>query len=160
MVACNAGPIIWLSKVGHFDLLKELFGTVAIAPEVYAETVDRAAGYPNATNVVAAVAAGWMPVIAPTDSSRVAALQAQLHAGEAETLVMAQEHNMEAVLVDDLQARNFATAMGLKVMGTAGILLLAHQKGLQVDVKGALDSMRQWGFRLSERVYQDIVSRL
>jgi len=97
-VASNSSPIIWLSQVGHFDLLREAFGTVLITPEVWFETVDRAPGYPNVANVTGAVTTGWMMVIAPTDMMRVALLKAQLHAGEAETLVMGQEQNVDAVL--------------------------------------------------------------
>ncbi|MBI4551114.1 MAG: DUF3368 domain-containing protein [Candidatus Latescibacteria bacterium] len=160
MVACNSSPIIWLSQVNHFDLLKDVFGTVVITPEVYAETVERATGYPNAANATTAVAAGWMKVFAPTDVNVVATLKAQLHAGEAETLVIAQEQGVDAVLVDDLQARNFAAAMGLKVIGTAGILLLASEKGVRIDVKVALDAIRSLGFRLNEQVYQDILKRV
>ena len=159
-VASNSSPIIWLSQTGHFDLLREVFGTILITPEVWAETVDRAAGYPNATNVMVATAAQWLQVMTPTDLEKIAVLRAQLHAGEAETLVMAGEQRVDAVLVDDLQARHFATAMGLRVIGTAGILLLAHAKGITVDVKVTLDYMRRLGFRLREQVYQDILKRL
>ena len=67
---------------------------------------------------------------------------------------------MDAVLVDDLQARHFASAMGLKVIGTASVLLLAHAKGIAVDVTATLDHMRRLGFRLREQVYQDILKRL
>lgn len=159
-VASNSSPIIWLSQMGYFDLLREVFGTVIITPEVWAETVDRAAGYPNAANVMAAKAEGWMTVMTPTDTEKVAVLKAQLHVGEAETLVIGQEQSVDAVLIDDLKARNFATAMGLKVIGTAGILLLAHNKGIPLDVKAALDKMRSLGFRLKEHVYQDILKRV
>jgi uncharacterized protein len=159
-VASNSSPIIWLSQTGHFDLLREVFGTILITPEVWAETVDRAAGYPNATNVMVATAAQWVQVITPTDIEKIAVLRTQLHAGEAETLVMAAEQRVDAVLVDDLQARHFATAMGLRVIGTAGVLLLAHAKGITVDVKATLDHMRRLGFRLREQVYQDILKRL
>jgi uncharacterized protein len=122
-VASNSSPIIWLSQTGHFDLLREVFGTILITPEVWAETVDRAAGYPNATNVMVATAAQWLQVMTPTDMEKIAVLRAQLRAGEAETLVMAGEQRVDAVLVDDLRARHFATAMGLRVIGTAGVLL-------------------------------------
>ncbi len=50
--------------------------------------------------------------------------------------------------------------MGLRVIGTAGILLLAYERGISVDVKTALDAMRSRGFRLAESVYQAIVERL
>jgi predicted nucleic acid-binding protein len=75
-------------------------------------------------------------------------------------LVMADEQGVDAVLVDDLRARNFATVMGLRVIGTAGILLLAHTRGMRVDVKSALDEMRSRGFRLADSVYQAILQRI
>jgi predicted nucleic acid-binding protein len=103
-----------LSQTGHFALLHELCEVVLIPPEVRAETVERAMGYPNAETVRAACEAGWMVVVAPNDTERVTVLRAQLHAGEAETLVMADEQRVDAVLVDDLRARNFATVMGFE----------------------------------------------
>jgi len=140
--------------------LQALFEAVFMPPEVRAETVERAMGYPNAETVRAACEAGWMVVVPPTDTSRVTLLRAQLHAGEAEMLVMAQEQGVDAVLVDDLRARNLATMMGLRVIGTAGILLLAHARGMRVDVKSALDEMRSHGFRLADAVYQAILQRI
>jgi len=79
---------------------------------------------------------------------------------EAEVLVMADEQGVDADLVDDLRARNQATVMGLRVIGTAGILLLAHARGMRVDVKSALDEMRRSGFRLADAVYQAILQRI
>ena len=159
-VACNASPLIWLSHMGHFALLNELFESVLIPPEVRAETLERAMGYPNAETVRTACEAGWMVVIPPTDADRVTVLRAQLHAGEAETLVLADEQGVDAVLVDDLRARNFAMTMGLRVIGTAGILLLAHDQGISVEVKSTLDEMRSRGFRLADSVYQAILQRI
>ena len=63
-------------------------------------------------------------------------------------------------MVDDLRARQVAMAMGLRVLGTAGLLLFAHAQGLPVDVRATLDEMRGRGFRLAEAVYQEIVQRL
>ena len=68
-------------------------------------------------------------------------LRSQRHAGEAAMLVMADEQGVEAVLVNDLRARNLAT-----VMGTAGILLLAHARGLRVDVQLTLVRCAVEGF--------------
>lgn len=158
-VACNASPLIWLSHVGHLALLQELFEVVFIPSEVRAETVERAMGYPNAETVRAGCEAGWMVVVPPNDADRVTVLRAQLHAGEAETLVMADEQGVDAVLVDDLRARNYAMVIGLRVIGTAGILLLAHDQGMSVDVKSTLDEMRSRGFRLADSVYQAILQR-
>ncbi len=90
-VACNASPLIWLSHSGHFALLQDLFEVVYIPPEVRVETVKRAVGYPSAQTVRVACEAGWMVVVPPANTDRVTLLRSQLHAGEAEMLVMADE---------------------------------------------------------------------
>jgi len=155
----DASPIIWLSQVMRCGLLRDLFTSIIIAPEVHVETVLRASGYPSEANVRAAIEAGWMRIVAPADMAKVRAFRAHLHMGEAQTLVLAQEQGVVA-LVDDLEARNFAKAMGLQILGTAGILLLAKRYGLRIDVKGTLDEMRALGFRLSEAVYDEITRQL
>lgn len=160
MVVSNAGPLIWLSRIGKFEILRELFTQVWIAPEVYAEVVERAAGYPSATNVIRACTEGWMKVVNVVDTQRTDLLCAELHAGEAQSIILALERNVKILLVDDLKARNFAVAAGLHVIGTAGILLQAYFEGKTIDVPTLLDQMRQDGFRLSEKVYQDILSRI
>jgi predicted nucleic acid-binding protein len=154
----DSGPLIWLSQIGRFDLLRQLFDTVIIAPAVYAETVTQAAGYPNAEYVQAAVAAEWMRVQAPCNDQLVLRLLETLHLGEAETLAIALENPMEEVLVDDLQARRTASKLGLRIVGTAGLLVIAQEQGLISEVKPHLDQLRSLGFRLSERVYQQILT--
>jgi len=62
------------------------------------------------------------------------------------------------VLLDDDLARAQATRIGLRVKGTAGILLTAYQAGLLDDLKHALDDLRARGFWLSERIYQAILA--
>ena len=153
MVVTNASPIIWLSQVEQFHLLNEMFDAVAISPAVYEETVIRATGYPNAIHVQHACETGWMRVITPTDAVKIAMLRTHLHVGEAETLTLAEELQAELVIVDDLHARHFAKNMNLKLIGTAGLLLLAHRRGRPVDVRAVLDRMRILGFRINDRVY-------
>jgi uncharacterized protein len=158
-VVCNSGPIIWLSRIDRFSLLRDLFGEVVIPPAAYAETVLRAEGYPNAVNVQAAIDAGWIMVTPALESGGVARLQARLDSGEAETLVVALELEADVVLIDDRRGRRVAAELGLTPMGTAGVLLLAHDRGVAVDVKATIDEMRSLGFRLSNQAYQEIIHR-
>ena len=53
-----------------------------------------------------------------------------LHRGELEVMVLAQESSADFVLLDDLAARNKAKRrFGLKIMGTVGVVQLAYTKG-------------------------------
>ena len=53
-----------------------------------------------------------------------------LHLGELEAIVLAQESKADFVLLDDRAARNKAVRSGLSVMGTVGVLKLANARGL------------------------------
>jgi predicted nucleic acid-binding protein len=48
--------------------------------------------------------------------------------------------------------------MDLRTTGTIGVLLLARQSGLDIDLRSSLDALIASGFRLSRDVYQQIVS--
>ena len=68
MVVSNSGPIIWLSRISRFQLLRQFFHEVVIPEEVRVEVIDQAGGYPNALNVISACEAGWMKVIEVQDT--------------------------------------------------------------------------------------------
>lgn len=160
MVVSNSGPIIWLSRINQFQLLRQLFYEVAIPEEVRVEVVDNAKGYPNAPNVIRACDEGWMKIIEVEDTQKVALLSTELHRAESAAIVLAQELGAQALLADELKARNIASESGLQVIGSVGILLMAHEQGIQIAFKALLDQMRQDGFHLSERVYQEILSKI
>ena len=54
-----------------------------------------------------------------------------------------------ALLVDDRAARRHAEALGLDVLGTLGVLVLAKRKGLVAEVKPVVQAMRQGGHFIS-----------
>lgn len=73
--------------------------------------------------------------------------------GEAETVVLAEELNADAVLIDDLKARKIARLRGLTVIGTIGLLLDAKNKGLVSEVKPLLEELIKKKIRISNELY-------
>jgi predicted nucleic acid-binding protein len=57
-------------------------------------------------------------------------MRRSLHIGELEAMILAQETQADYVILDDKLARRKAQLMGLNVIGTIGVLLLAHQQKL------------------------------
>ena len=53
-----------------------------------------------------------------------------LHQGELEALVLARESGIRLVALDDRGARRKATEMGLQPIGTIGLIVLAHRRGI------------------------------
>lgn len=63
-VVSNTSPLIWLSKTGKINLLKELFQEITIPEEVYTEAVERGLqeGFSDALIIKEAVEQGWIRI--------------------------------------------------------------------------------------------------
>ena len=155
--ATNAGPLIYLAILGHHDLLRRCYDRVLIPQAVYHEVVVQGAGRPGADETFTATANGQYEVVSVTNRIAVEALLDELHLGEAEVIVLARELGVSRVLLDDGAARRKAKAMGLEVIGTIGILLLAREAGLPINLKRDLDLLVQNGFRISSGVHHALI---
>ncbi|HHY56615.1 MAG TPA: DUF3368 domain-containing protein [Chloroflexi bacterium] len=155
-VVSNAGPLIYLSVLNRFSLLENIFSTVFIPDAVYQEVVLDGRGQPGADEVRAAIASGWLVRSTVTERIAVDALLEELHAGEAEAIVLSRELAIERVLLDDRAARSKAQLMGLTVTGTVGILLLAHRATMIEDIRPDLDRLIESNFRISRRLYDQL----
>jgi len=151
-VVSNSTPLIALSKIQRLDLLRHFFDTVSIPQEVYDEVVTRGGPLYGAEEVSRA---SWIRVVTVENRTAVDALYLNLDRGEAEAIVLARE--MGALLIiDDRDGRNAASALGVSITGTIGILLLAAENGM-ITFKDELDALVAAGFRLSEREYNRIL---
>ena len=64
---------------------------------------------------------------------------------------------MDATLVlDDLAARRCALSLGLKVMGTLGVVVAGHRRGLIEDPMGVIERLRTGGMWLSDAVVKQL----
>ena len=69
---------------------------------------------------------------------------------------MALEVKAAVVILDDRPARRLALALGLSVVGTAGILIRGKAAGFIPAVRPLLETLLERGFRLS-LVFRDRV---
>jgi predicted nucleic acid-binding protein len=83
-------------------------------------------------------------------------LEATLGAGEREAIALAAEVGGRQIVIDDGPARRVAAALGLRVVGTVGVVLIAKQLNLVPCVRSVLESLVETGFRLR----LDIVERV
>jgi predicted nucleic acid-binding protein len=155
MVVANASPLIHLSAIQRLEVLRALFVEVFIPCEVYNEVVMRGAGRPGSQEVASA---NWIHVRPVENEVAVRVLQVSvLGKGEAECIVLAQETNADWIILDDRLARLQAEAMGLKVVGTVGVLLMASEKGFVENFEQTLGDLVASGFRLSPREVERIL---
>ena len=156
LVVSNSGPLITLATIGRLDLLKSLFERIAIPQAVYEEVVIQGQGEPGSKEVAEAE---WIHTVPVQDRLAVNLLQESLDMGESEAIVLGQELNARYILLDDALARRKADLIGLSVVGTLGVLLMARRAGLVPAVKPILDDLMQTDFRMSERVREVVLAK-
>lgn len=157
VVVADASPLIYLSVLGRFELLRSLFGAVHIPDAALQEVAAPALSLPGAAETRAAVKNGWLRPTTVRNRLAVEALLSDLHPGEAEAIVLARELAARRLLLDDRLARNRAKALNLPVTGTIGLLLLARRSGEQLDLRHDLDTLIRHGFRIAPDVYEAVL---
>jgi predicted nucleic acid-binding protein len=97
----------------------------------------------------------WLTVQSVQNSAVVATLKTQMDEGEAEAIALAMELGDVLLILDDKKARRVAQQIGLKVIGTVGMLLRAKRDGVITEIKPLLTALVQADFRISDGVIQE-----
>ena len=154
LVAVDASALIGLAKTGAFDLLRGLFGTIAVTRIVWDETLTPE-DLPGAQELTSAIEARWASVH-DVDADEDAF--PDLDAGESSTLALARAYRGRCLVVmDERLGRSHAQTMGVPVTGVAGILLQGKKEGLIDTVRPVLDRLERNGFRLSRDVVEAVL---
>ena len=147
----NASPLIALDSIGHFDLLPQLFDELfvpqAVLHEIKNARSDRAYGKQK---LFEALDQKFIQAYDVKDKDLVSKLYGKLHRGELEVVIGAKELNAHFAIIDEIAARKMADIMGVRTIGTIGILKLAKQQNNIRELKPLLLSLVENKFRISE----------
>jgi uncharacterized protein len=155
IVVSNTSPLTNLAAIGHFELLRKLFGEVQIAQGVWLELNKGGRPHPGSEEVAAA---SWFHRHEVSNQSVVTVLRRDLDMGEAETLALALELKADLVLLDEQEGRHAAVRLGLRPFGVLAILLKAKRQGEISKVRPLLDALRgQAGFFVGESLYRQVL---
>ena len=87
------------------------------------------------------------------DTPLARAFKFELDAGEAEAIACAVQLRADWLLIDERRGRATAERLGLRVMGTLGILIAAKRAGRLVEVQPAVNELRdRAGFWMSDEL--------
>jgi uncharacterized protein len=158
VVVSDSSPLNYLALLSDFDLLRQIFESVIIPPEVYHEVVEECAGYP-VQELVRAALGKWIFVAEAPDPTRVQPLlQAdKLDLGEAEAIIVAEELGVVPLLMDERRGVNCARMPGITVIRIPMIYAEAKILGFITSVRDKLDSLLLVGFRLTDQHYEQIL---
>jgi uncharacterized protein len=150
IVVSDAGPLMALGRQDLIGLLAPLFGKVLVPATVLQECLRHPA-LSDAQRIQAAVDTGALVV------TNLAAVPIPgLDPGECAAIACALHHHA-GLLVDDQVARRQASAMGLRAIGTLGVLVLAKRRGLIPMVGPVVTDMRLGGHFISDAAMQTVL---
>ena len=158
IVISDATPLISFLKIDRLDLLKTLFEIVQIPKSVFAELTENIKYRDEAEIIKNSI---FIHVIDDIDENYVSLLRrsAGLDLGESEAIYLADNKKADLLLMDEARGREVAIRMGIKIMGTIGILGLAYEVSLisKEEIKQAIDILRDSGRHISERLYEQLL---
>ena len=141
LVVADATPLISLMKIGRLNLLEQLFGEVVIPEAVYSELTTNVT---FAEEIYQIEVCEFINRVSVEDNKSVDVLRRAtgLDLGESEAIIYADENGANILLIDEVKGRRIAQTMGLKIMGTLGMLLEAFYKGLLTSDETEADMIR------------------
>lgn len=151
----NASPLIVLAKANLLDLLLPLGNQIWI-PQAVVTEVSAVKNPTDPARIWLADKAEFthapMPILPFV-------MAWDLGDGEAAVLTLAESINDVFAVLDDQAARHCAQAMGIKSIGTLGLILMAKQTALIPSAKQALNDVISAGLFISQN-HVDSILRL
>jgi predicted nucleic acid-binding protein len=133
-VITDSTCLIGLERIGRLDILPALFEPILIPPEVQREF---------------GMSLPWLTVETPADQALVTALKLLVDDGEAEAIALAHERGLRIIL-DDRRARSVGKRLGVALIGTVGVLVLAKRSGVISSLKSLLNELEAHEFYIGE----------
>jgi predicted nucleic acid-binding protein len=146
----NASPLISLAKIGQLQLIEELCPN-PIIPRGVAQEIFQGPDHDPAKQWLAGVGKNWIREVAGVNPAIIAW---DLGQGESEVLSWAYTDPGYIAVLDDRAARNCGKALGVKVIGTIGIILLAKNEKKLAQVLPLLRQLEESGFRIDVNLLQ------
>jgi len=141
----NASPIIVFARLGLLETLESVVPNLVI-PLGVAEEIK--AG-PEGNPATAWLANTEAPQIVNVPAIDPAVAGWDPGKGESEVLTYCHDHKGCGAVLDDYAARKCATALGIPLRGTLGLLVLARRRGLLANIAPILDQLPRIGFRVT-----------
>lgn len=144
IVIADTSCLIVFQKINRLSILKEMFEEISITQEIADEYGDK---LPE-----------WIRIKKVIDKSKQRILHLVLDKGEASALALGIENENSLILIDEKKGRQKATELGLKIMGTLGVLIKAKEKKLIGSLLEEIEQLKNVGFRMSDKLIENILN--
>ena len=136
-IISDTSCLIILDNIGELDLLKKLFDTVTITPQIETEFGKM---LPN-----------WI-IKEQANKKLYTTISKTLDSGEASAIALALEKENYLLIIDDLKGRKYARSLNLNFTGTIGIIAKAALNNKIKNAFEILDKIQNTNFRVSNKL--------
>lgn len=136
----DASPLHYLVLIRSEHVLPRLFDEVMVPPAVIAELTHQRA--PEIVRAWARQPPDWLNIIA----AKTLLKDQKLGIGESAAISLAVEQCVDAILIDERDGTHAARNLGLKAIGTIGILAVAAERKI-ISLQAAFSRLSATSFR-------------
>ncbi len=152
-IVTNSSPLLTFAKMQAFDVIGKLPFEFVCPTEVETEILVGAnQGYETEIPE-------WLKVLSLSSAISPLAV-ASLVVGEAAVIQLAIEQNIETVCIDERTGRRAALAVGLKVVGSLGLLGKAKTLGLISEVRPFIEKAKSGGIFYDDNLIESFLKSL
>ena len=161
IVVSDTTPLISLLKIKRIGLLEKLFGEVVIPQAVFTElTVD--IRFDEEAEVIKNEKFISVKEVSNMASVNILKRATGLDQGESEAIILSDEIQADILLMDEAKGRKISDQMGIHIMETIGILMVAYEDDILTadEVKNCIDGLQNAGRHIGHKHYQMLLDRL
>lgn len=146
VIISDTSCLIILSKIECLHILQSLFGEILITQEIKNEFGEN---LPD-----------WIVVKKAGSHQIKKILLLNIDEGEASAMALYLEQTDDALLIiDERKGRIIAQDLGIKIIGTIGILIKAEEAGIITNLSEIIEKLEQTDFRLSPKLKHQLLDR-
>ncbi len=145
-ILVNTSPIQYLHQLGVLHVLQRLFGKICVPEEVVEELCI---GKQEGIELPDLRRLDYVDIVSVKEGYARQLIR-DLGKGETSVLMCALASPGSLVVLDDLLARRVARSMGVKLTGTAGLLITMKRRGFIQALEPYLVQLEHCGFHLSQ----------
>lgn len=143
IVIADASCLIALDRISKLVILQKLFSVIYTTPEIGKEFETPLTD--------------WIVIRQLQTLERKNEFQKIVDEGEASAIALALEINNCILVIDEKKGRRLAKQLGIYILGTLRILLLAKSKGIIDSVLEIITELEKKNFRFSKAVKEQIL---